>query len=118
MRLRYEVFHPAVPEVVSFYVDVLRFELIGHQQDGFPEYATLIREGVQVGCCESPDAATAARRPPNGSEIVLVVDDIDAEYLAVRATGYRLADDLTAQPWGSRDFRLFDPTGQYLRVTQ
>jgi lactoylglutathione lyase len=118
MRLRYEVFHQVVFEVVRFYVEALRFEMLDHQQDDFPEYATLRRDDVQVGCCEFPDAVTAPRRPPRGSEIVLVVDDLDAEYAAVRAAGYELADDLTRRPWGLRDFRLFDPTGQYLRVTE
>lgn len=111
MRLRYEVSHQVVSEVVRFYVEVLRLEILDHQQNDFPEYASLCRDGVQVGCCEFVDAVTAPRRPPRGSEIVLVVDDIDAEYVAVRAAGYQLADGLTRRPWGLRDFRLFDPTG-------
>lgn len=118
MQLRYEVFHLDVTEVVRFYVDVLRFEVLDYHEDDFPEYATLSRDGVQVGCCEFPDAVTTPRRPPRGSEIVLVVDDIEAEYHEVRAAGYRLADGLMRRPWGSRDFRLFDPSGQYLRVTE
>ncbi len=118
MQLRYEVFHQEVSKVVRFYTEILRFEILDHHEDGAPEYATLRRGGVRVGCCEFRDAATGPRRPPRGSEIVLVVDDIEAEYASVRAAGGQLADDLMRRPWGLRDFRLFDPSGQYLRVTE
>ncbi len=32
--------------------------------------------------------------------------------------GWPLAADLQARPWGVRDFRLLDPAGYYLRITE
>jgi len=58
------------------------------------------RDGVQVGCCQFPDAVIVFRRPLCRSEIVVVIDDLDGEYVAVRAVRYQLADDLTRRPWG------------------
>jgi uncharacterized glyoxalase superfamily protein PhnB len=45
------------------------------------------------------------------------VDDIDAEYERVRATGWPLEGAVQLQDWGLRDFRLFDADGYYLRLT-
>lgn len=36
----------------------------------------------------------------------------------VVAAGWSLAEDLTRRPWGLVDFRLLDPDGYYLRVTE
>ena len=54
---------------------------------------------------------------PHGTEIVLEVDDIDAEYERVRATGWPVESDVQLREWGLRDFRLFDADGYYLRLT-
>ena len=52
-----------------------------------------------------------------GVEIVLEVEDLDAEYARVSATGWPLLDALEDRPWGLSDFRLADPDGYYLRIT-
>jgi len=59
-----------------------------------------------------------ARRPPTGVEVVLEVDDVLRERDRVVAAGWSLAEDLTRRPWGLVDFRLLDPDGYYLRVTE
>lgn len=115
MRLSYEVFHRKVATVVSFYVDVLGFRTLDASSPA--EYVVVTRGEVRVGCCRHPRADPAQRRPPAGSEIVLRVDDVHADHQRVLASGWPLADPLTTRPWGLTDFRVFDPTGQYLRVT-
>jgi uncharacterized glyoxalase superfamily protein PhnB len=77
-------------------------------------------DGVRVACAFHQDALAnpANRRPPLGSEIVLRVDDVDAEYERVQSAGWPVADPLVVQSWELRDFRIFDPSGQYLRVTE
>jgi len=52
-----------------------------------------------------------------GIEIVLEVDDVQADYRGVRASGHPIAEDLQERPWGLIDFRIVDPDGYYLRVT-
>ena len=34
-----------------------------------------------------------------------------------RGGGWVLEEDITARPWGLRDFRLLDPDGYYWRIT-
>jgi uncharacterized glyoxalase superfamily protein PhnB len=59
----------------------------------------------------------AARLPPAGVELVLEVDDVVAERDRVTAAGWPLAEDLQDRPWGMKDFRILDPAGYYLRIT-
>lgn len=112
----YEVFHPTVGPLVDFYVTVLGFTA---DATGDTAYATVRRGGLQVGCSRHDDAEPhpAGRRPPLGSEIVLRVADVDAEHDRVLRAGWPLADELQRRPWGQRDFRVFDPSGQYVRIT-
>jgi dihydroneopterin aldolase len=52
-----------------------------------------------------------------GVEIVIVVEDVDAVYAAARAFA-RIVSPLRERSWGLRDFRLEDPFGYYVRVTE
>ncbi|MGH2499569.1 MAG: VOC family protein [Candidatus Limnocylindria bacterium] len=53
----------------------------------------------------------------HGVEIVIPVEDLDAAFEAMRATG-RVVQEPLERPWGARDFRVEDPFGYYLRVTE
>lgn len=94
MDLSYEVYHRDVQTLVDFYVEVLSFQ-----------------------APEADHADSNPRRPPDGSEIVLRVEDFHAEYDRVLAYNWPPADPIPDRLWGLRDFRLFDPSGHYLRVT-
>lgn len=59
----------------------------------------------------------AGSRRGYGVEIVVVVDDLDALYERARAFAAVL-EPLRQRPWGPRDFRLADPFGYYLRITE
>ena len=61
--------------------------------------------------------ARAARLPPAGVELVLEVDDVVAERDQITAAGWPITEDLRDRPWGLRDFRVLDPAGYYLRIT-
>lgn len=52
-----------------------------------------------------------------GVEIIVEVEDVEALYEAVRAS-LRVVAPLQRRPWGARDFRLEDPFGYYLRITE
>jgi uncharacterized glyoxalase superfamily protein PhnB len=64
-----------------------------------------------------PIADPEQRRPPAGVELVLEVDDLQAERRRVAAAGWPVTEDVTLRPWGLRDFRLLDPDGYYWRLT-
>lgn len=116
MEHGYEIFHPDLRVVVDFYVTVLGFTADG-AGEGDRDYVAVERGTLRVGCSRHPDAPLIPRKPPAGSEVVLRVDDVHAEHDRVVATGWPLEDALQERPWGLIDFRLFDPMGQYLRIT-
>jgi catechol 2,3-dioxygenase-like lactoylglutathione lyase family enzyme len=60
---------------------------------------------------------TRFRRPPYGTEIVIEVDDLQAERDRVVKAGYELEADIEKQEWGLWDFRIIDADGYYLRFT-
>jgi lactoylglutathione lyase len=122
MGLRLELFVDDVPRTVAFYRDVLGFE---ERPGGSTDFTSIRRGGVLLGICQrraltadhyfSPDSF--AQRKGVGVEIVLEVDDLRALYAHVQATGYPIHEPLQERPWGSTDFRLVDPDGYYLRLT-
>jgi lactoylglutathione lyase len=48
---------------------------------------------------------------------VLEVDDVAGERDQVVVAGWPLEEDLRDRPWGLKDFRILDPAGYYLRIT-
>jgi lactoylglutathione lyase len=118
MSLRFEIFPSDLDATVDFYTRVLRFQVnVDRRLDPEP-YVQLQRDGVLVGAARRADVPdVAVRRPPTGVELVLEVDDIDAEYAYVVGTGWPRDAELVLRQWGLRDFRLLDPAGHLLRLT-
>ena len=118
MTLRFEIFPDDLDATVEFYMRVLRFRLIADRRDEPSPYVSLQRGSVRVGAARRavPDARVA-RLPPAGVELVLEVDDVVAERDQITAAGWPIAEDLRDRPWGLRDFRVLDPAGYYLRIT-
>jgi lactoylglutathione lyase len=118
MTLRCEIFPDDIDVTADFYQRVLGFQLAADRRDEVPPYGELRRGAVRIGAVEHAlPEARAARRPPAGLELVLEVDDVDAERDQVVAAGWPLDADLGDQDWGLRDFRILDPDGYYLRIT-
>ena len=118
MSLRIELFVDDLDVFVDFYTRVLAFELADDRRDTEWPYIAVARDGVRIGAVRAWKAVDqAARTVPTGTEIVLEVDDVAAEYARVLATGHPLAEELQQRPWGLTDFRLHDPNGYFLRVT-
>jgi lactoylglutathione lyase len=117
LTLRFEIFTADLDATVDFYQRVLGFQLTDDRRDQ-DDYVALRRGAVRVGAVrEAVPDEPAARRPPTGVELVLEVDDVAAERDRVGAAGWPLDDDLRDQSWGLRDFRILDPDGYYLRIT-
>ncbi len=94
---------------------VLRFTV--ERDERAEGYVALLRDAVRVGAARRDDEDRALRRPPVGVELVLEVDDLDAEVAHVLAQGWPLDEAMTERPWGLRDVRLLDPDGYYWRLT-
>lgn len=119
VTLRCEIFPPGLDPTVDFYTRVLRFTLDRDERHTDNPYVALRRGQVLLGAA-SRDAHVIGdqRRPPTGVELVLEVDDVLAERDHVGRQGWPLEEDLVARPWGLRDFRVLDPSGYYLRITE
>lgn len=118
MTLRFEIFPADLDATVDFYRGVLGFELVRDERAAPSAYVALERGQVRVGAARRPPVPDVqARRPPTGVELVLEVDDVDAEAGRVRAAGWPLDEDVQERPWGLRDFRVVDPGGHLLRLT-
>ena len=116
--LRCEIFPADLDASMRFYVDVLAFDVLRDERDASPPYAALRRDEVRLGMSGRPPIADLEqRRPPAGVELVLEVDDLQAERRRVAAAGWPVTEDVTLRPWGLRDFRLLDPDGYYWRLT-
>jgi len=119
MTLRVEIFPADLDATADFYVRVLGFRVVRDERHAEPGYLALERDDVMVGASRRAGVDGAdARRPPVGVELVLEVDDVEQERARVVASGWPLAEDVVERPWGLLDFRVLDPGGHYLRLTQ
>lgn len=121
MRLRIELFTNDLEKSIHFYKEVLGLELGGKNST----YAELISGPVEIGICamemlhdDHPLKAKADERKGLGVELVIEVADVEESLKKVAASGYPVHSGLAKQPWGDRDFRLLDPDGYYIRVTE
>ena len=127
--LRIEIFPSDLQRCVDFYTRVLRFELVKHEpEDG---YAYFARDAVRIGVAvkrtdEYPDAAKdpssrfLLRNWPTCAELVLEVEDLENEraHVVGAASDAAAITGIVLQEWGLRDFRLRDPDGYYIRITE
>lgn len=52
-----------------------------------------------------------------GVEVVLMMKDVEGIYKKVKKFA-KITDKLVTRPWGLKDFRIIDPFGYYLRITE
>ena len=120
MRLRLELFVTSVPKSMNFYTQVLGFETVSYQPDG---YSVFHRGNIQIALqseSQLPDdhPLKSHNHPAGlGIEIVFEVEDLDHTYKQVQQEKWHIADELAQRPWGLRDFRILDPDGFYIRIT-
>jgi lactoylglutathione lyase len=118
MSLRIEIFSADLAATADFYRRVLGFTVLRDERTSPSPYLALGRDDVRVGAAERAEAVDrSARRPPTGVELVLEVDDVDVERIRVADAGWPVQDEVTRRPWGLRDFRLLDPDGYFVRIT-
>jgi lactoylglutathione lyase len=121
--LRLELFVDDVERAVAFYRRVLGFAEDHHVTDR--RYVPMRRGQARIGigrAAELPEdhpvRRTAGERGGLGVEIVLEIPDLEAAYHHAQSAGHPLASELVRQPWGLLDFRVLDPDGYYLRITE
>ncbi|MCT7374005.1 VOC family protein [Chelativorans salis] len=121
INLRLELFVDDLERSASFYTQVLGFQICQEGTDGYTmlanDAATISLNLRRLLPNDHPVQCRPGEKVGRGVEVVLSVDNIDASYDAAKASGWPLSGDLTLQPWGLTDFRLVDPDGYYIRIT-
>ena len=115
---KFEFFASDCEESIRFYTS-LGFKVAQKKPDG---YTTLTSGSVVVAL--SPVSTwlplrwfAFMRQPPIGTEIVLYSDRVETLHAALEVAGYP-PGPIQLQPWGDRDFRVRDPDGYYVRVSE
>lgn len=117
---KFELFVTKPEESVRFY-ETLGFSVAHAKPDG---YTTLVNGGTVVAVAPVPwwlplRLAAWLRHPPLGTELVFYCasDRLAALRDAFVAAGYE-PGEIARQPWGNLDFRITDPDGYYVRVSE
>jgi lactoylglutathione lyase len=121
VKIRIELFVKDINTSLNFYQHVLGF------QKGYvgTDYAEVFNGSVEIGIClmeKLPEdhplkMRSIVERKGLGVEIVLVVVELASFYQKVIDSDYPISASLQLQPWNCKDFRLVDPDGYYLRIT-
>ena len=103
----------------AFYRDVigLPFKLRG---DGYVEFAT---QGTRFGLYDRNRLAELTGQgsePPRapGGEVVLLVEDVDAEAARLRAAGAAILSGPVDRAWGHRTLHVEDPDGFVVELAE
>jgi uncharacterized glyoxalase superfamily protein PhnB len=79
--------------------------------------------GVKAGCANiyithDPDTAAAIKERRLAPDIFLWVNHIDQVYDQHRAKNADIVEQLTARPWGVRQYVVREPNGYHLKVAE
>lgn len=122
VQLHVEFFVDDLGRSRDFYERVLGFSIVRQKRDGFTELsrgaATIALNDRMLLKPDHPTRPAPGERVGKGVEIVLLVENLQELYQQVLASGWPLSTPLTKQPWGMTDFRLVDPDGIYIRITE
>lgn len=124
VRVRFELFVADLDRSAGFYERALGFR--AEQRAGSPAatYLPIVNGDARIGLglhaalsAGHPLAAPLPARSGGGVELVFEVADPDAWERRAQAAR-AVHEPLRLRPWGLRDFRVVDPDGYYIRVTE
>lgn len=108
--LRIELFPWSLNTAVDFYTRVLSFELLRYEPSDKPDtgYAHLRRDAIQLGlstktaeeypaAAQDPAERARFRSCPTGTELVIEVDDLEAERSKIVSQGWELESEVVMQ---------------------
>lgn len=108
-------------ESISFYIDVLDFELVGTwPESGSPSFSILQREGAEL------HLSTHGGDGVFGTVFSIIVNDMNKLYTKYLERGLDTSNKKespvhqkpTDQTWGTREFYIDDPNGNTIRFIQ
>jgi uncharacterized glyoxalase superfamily protein PhnB len=92
-------------EAMAYYRDKLRFSV------SWTWGEPVSRAGVTLDEVEIQLEGAGLGAPPGPSVVYCHMTDVDAYYEACRRSGATIVMDIGDRPWGMRDFRVVDPSG-------
>jgi len=118
LESKFELFVSDGARSAAFY-DVLGFAVVHQKSYG---YTTLRSGSTVIALSPLPGWLPIhwfgfLRHPPLGTEIVLYTRRLEALREAFIRAGYG-PGEIELQSWGDRDFRVTDPDGYYVRVSE
>jgi uncharacterized glyoxalase superfamily protein PhnB len=95
---------------LGYYTSRLGFEVVTVMRER--AYAIVERDAVALHLFASEPAE---HRPVS---LHVFVGDLDGLFDELESRGADITQAIAAQPWGSRDFRVADPSGNVLKFTE
>jgi uncharacterized glyoxalase superfamily protein PhnB len=110
MRVAPELPVDNIAEALTHYEKQLGFQVVMTMPEG--DYAVVERDGVALHLFEN----SSQRHSPGSIHIFASgLDELHAELLA---RGAQLTHAIIRQPWGNRDFRVVDSSGNAIKFTE
>ena len=110
LRIAPEVPVSNLREAIEYYGQQLGFAVAMEMPDG--DYAVVERDGVAIHLFQSNDPVQA----PIGVHIF--TRGLDELYKEFQSRGVTITQAIVRKPWGNRDFRVSDPSGNVLKFTE
>lgn len=97
-------------KALDYYEQQLGFAVVMRMSDG--EYAIVERDGVALHLYLD----AVGKQSPGSIHIFAVgLDELISE---LKGRGARITHEIARQPWGNRDFRIADPSGNVIKYTE
>jgi uncharacterized glyoxalase superfamily protein PhnB len=97
-------------ESVAYYEQKLGFQLVSEMPE--QEYAIVERDSIAIHLFHDNP------RPHSPVGIHIFTDYLDQLYSEFASRGADITQPIVRKPWGNRDFRVSDPFGNELKVTE
>ncbi|MDR6991813.1 VOC family protein [Luteimonas sp. 3794] len=97
---------------LDFYLQTLGFELAWSWGEP-PHIASVCRDGIEIMLSQRSDISA-----PGAAQIYLGVSAIDAWHDALKSAGVHMRVPIGDRPYGMRDFRIADPSGNEISFGQ
>ena len=112
--MKLERIAPEIPVVnladsLAYYRTKLGFEVVSEFPDG--SYAVVQRDNVAIHLFED-----GAEWRPAGVHIF--TGELEALHDELRSAGAAVTQDIERKPWGNREFRVSDPSGNQLKFSE
>jgi uncharacterized glyoxalase superfamily protein PhnB len=97
-------------EAIDYYQQKLGFELVSEMPNG--DYAIVERDDIAIHLFHDDS------RVHSPAGLHLFTHDLDELHAEFVGRGAVIAQHVVRKPWGNRDFRLRDPSGNELKFTE